>query len=347
MKKHEFTWPLLGFLTGVFAAPQGARALQEASSRRAFERWEKEGMRDRSVIYSNKDGVEQGIYRSVADGLALSFIVLRADNPKGIVQIIHGAQEHKAYYRNFAERLVEAGYTVFLSDCRGHGDSVSEDHPRGHISSIDDAVIDQVAFAVYLKRRFPDLPLALFGHSFGSIVARNVMMEHDDLIDKLVMTGVAARPPYAETGRFWGYMESFYTGATNRGRFLTSMSWKMNETLKGSVDDEAFIRALKRDPKKVARYTNGGAMAMWEGASRLKAYRRYAVKNPDLSILALSGTDDPITGGMRGLADTAKTFSKLGYTGYEQRLFPHMNHDLIHSEGREYVFREIVDFLDR
>ena len=345
MKKRS-PWPIAaGLLMGASIVPQLSAKARETKTARALARWEASGPIHRLAIYRQDDGIITGVYKSPIDGLPLAFAIIEAENPAGLVQIVHGAQEHSGYYKAFAHRLARAGFTVLLSDNRGHGDSVSAAHPRAYISSIDDIVADQYALTLFFKNRYPGLPLAMFGHSFGSLIARNYIMTHDDAIDKLILTGLVCYPPQAGVGLFFGNVESFYTSPKRRGALIRMMDSKTKAALDTISNNPDFLQAFRGDDKLVNHYLNGGAMAIWDSASRLKDYGRYAVKNPDLKVLALNGTEDPLTGGAKGLADTAKTFYKLGYEDYENKIYPHMKHDLLHESASEIVVGDIIRFL--
>lgn len=346
MGRKNKKW-LKGALAAGAVLPQLARRMDKVRTDKAYYRWVEEGMNDEVFLLSASDEREEGIYPSIVDGLPLAFTIIKAENPKGLVQIIHGAQEHRSYYLDFAEALTKEGYTVFLSDNRGHGDSVSEDHPRAYISSIDDLLLDQYTLTVYFKRRFPGLPLTLFGHSFGSLIARNYIMDHDDMIDKLILTGVVCYPLSAKIGLAFGNIERFFTHGKRRGALVTLLDSKTKAALNTISNNSEFLDSFKRDQKLVTHYLNGGAMAIWEAASRLKDTWRYKVKNPGLQVLALNGSEDPLTGGVEGLTDTANTFCNLGYRDYENRVFPLMKHDLLHEEATDYVMKDIMGFLER
>lgn len=297
---------------------------------------------ERISTVPEKEGIERGIYRSAIDGLAVAFRLYVPKEPKGVVQIVHGAGEYSGYYRDFCELLLRRGYAVLVSDIRGHGDSVSEKHPAGYIASIDAAVSDQIAFLIYLNERFSGKSVTLFGHSFGSLLARNVLMECDERFDRLVMTGVVGSPPFRKLGLIAGRVESFYTGKKRKGRMIHAMNEKMN--LAGY--SEVFRDALRRDPKMLRGYLNGGAVAIWESAARLKDKRRYRLRRPELPILLLNGTRDPFTGGAEGILDTKKTFEKMGYLNFESLIFEGRKHDLLHEDGREEVAERIVAFIE-
>ena len=55
------------------------------------------------------------------DGYRLLLNVYEVENPKAVVQIAHGMEEHQGRYKAFAQMLNENGYTVVSADMRGHG----------------------------------------------------------------------------------------------------------------------------------------------------------------------------------------------------------------------------------
>ena len=67
------------------------------------------------------------------DGLDLSIALFEIENPAAIVQIIHGMKEHKERYYDFIHFLNETGFSVVISDNRGHGKSLNDKFPLGHM----------------------------------------------------------------------------------------------------------------------------------------------------------------------------------------------------------------------
>src|SRR6187399_553490 len=56
-----------------------------------------------------------------AEGVSIHYYVWRASSPKAVVQIVHGVGEYATRYEELAQALTAAGYTVYASDLRGHG----------------------------------------------------------------------------------------------------------------------------------------------------------------------------------------------------------------------------------
>lgn len=88
---------------------------------------------------------------------------------KGVVIFVHGYAEHLDYYEAVAEkvssRLGLAGYGL---DHVGHGASEGE---RCYVVSLKELADDVFFLATKLKRRYPDLPLFIYGHSMGGAIA--------------------------------------------------------------------------------------------------------------------------------------------------------------------------------
>jgi alpha-beta hydrolase superfamily lysophospholipase len=91
-----------------------------------------------------------------------------AAQPRAALLIVHGLAEYAGRYRDLARTLADCGISTFAYDQRGHG---ARPGTRTHVDRFDDFVDDLNLEAASLVRRSPDLPLFVWGHSMGSIVA--------------------------------------------------------------------------------------------------------------------------------------------------------------------------------
>jgi alpha-beta hydrolase superfamily lysophospholipase len=87
---------------------------------------------------------------------------------QGVVVLVHGVHEHGGRYAHVAERLVAGGYPVYAVDHPGHGRS---DGPRGNIDSMAKTVAGVEAMAHLAIERHPDVPVFVYGHSLGGLIA--------------------------------------------------------------------------------------------------------------------------------------------------------------------------------
>ena len=91
-----------------------------------------------------------------------------ARSPRAALLIVHGLADYAGRYRDLATTLAGRGISCFGYDQRGHG---SRPGIRTHVDRFDDFVDDLNLEAASLVRRSPELPLFVWGHSMGSIVA--------------------------------------------------------------------------------------------------------------------------------------------------------------------------------
>jgi len=135
-----------------------------------------------------------------AHGVAVHYYVWKTGKPRGIVQIAHGLGEYASRYERLAQTLVNDGYTVYADDHRGHGQTGLGQHggdrsllgrlgPGGMKATVE-AVRDLSAI---IRGENPNVPCALFGHSWGSIIVQKIINGHSDEYDAVVLSGTAYR----------------------------------------------------------------------------------------------------------------------------------------------------------
>ena len=95
--------------------------------------------------------------------------------PVGVFQIAHGMAEHIERYDDFARFLAANGFVVCGNDHLGHGKSVNSDEDYGYFDEYngDKRLVDDMHILTkIMKKKYPNLPYFLFGHSMGSLCAR-------------------------------------------------------------------------------------------------------------------------------------------------------------------------------
>jgi alpha-beta hydrolase superfamily lysophospholipase len=123
-----------------------------------------------------------------------------AEAPRALIAVVHGLGEHSGRYAALASDLVHAGYTVAALDLPGHGES---EGPRGDIPSWQ-RLRDQIVPALFTATRgLPgqplELPVFLFGHSMGGVIALDHALARPRGLAGVAVTGPALRttlPPW-------------------------------------------------------------------------------------------------------------------------------------------------------
>ena len=293
---------------------------------------------------------------SAFDGTRLHALLLTPeDEPLGLVQFCHGMAEYKERYLPFMEWLCEKGFACLIHDHRGHGQSVgcAEDlgyfGPRG-----DEAVIEDThQLTLWLRERFPGLPLTLFGHSMGSLIVRCYLQKYDADLDALVVSGCVSQNPAGPAGLFLVKMLEKLKGERHRSAFIAKMTFgSYNKNFLDAVSPNAWLNS---DPAPVAAYdadplcgftfTLNGYKALF--GLIIDCYRKdgWAMKNPDLPIHFVSGADDPCLTNEEKFKEAAAFLRERGYRNVTARLFEGMRHEVLNEPEHEKVWKEVEEKL--
>lgn len=112
--------------------------------------------------------------------------------PRGVVVIVHGLGEHAGRYDNVARQLNRWGFAVRGYDQYGHGES---DGVRGALPSSGRLLDDLTDIVESTRVRMAKgLPLVLFGHSMGGLVAAWQVALRKVRVDGLVLSSPLLDP---------------------------------------------------------------------------------------------------------------------------------------------------------
>jgi alpha-beta hydrolase superfamily lysophospholipase len=93
------------------------------------------------------------------------------EDARAILVIVHGMAEYSGRYRSIMEFFAARGIGCFRFDQRGHGRAVTREDERGDIARFDEFVNDATAVIEGIRGQYPRLPIFVWGHSMGAIVA--------------------------------------------------------------------------------------------------------------------------------------------------------------------------------
>ena len=113
-------------------------------------------------------------FLTIVRGVRLHYEYYLCSDPVGAVVISHGFTESAEKFRELTYYFLQAGYSVFAMDHRGHGKSYREieDTSLTHVGKFSDYVADLDRFVQKIVRpNAVNRPLYLFGHSMGGAVA--------------------------------------------------------------------------------------------------------------------------------------------------------------------------------
>ncbi|MGI6577848.1 MAG: alpha/beta fold hydrolase [Eubacteriales bacterium] len=288
-------------------------------------------------------GAIESIKLTANDGLELSTVLFRAEDPKALVQIIHGAVEHKNRYFDFAKYLQKNGFTVIISDNRGHGESRNDEYYLGTMGSLEQMIDDQVLITKYIQGLYPGKGLYMIGHSLGSLFARVYLQEHDHELSKLVLSGTPNYVVGVKAAYIFGKVVTKLGG--RRGYILSRIKGDTKQDFSWISVSEKNLESYINDPLCGYIYENYGQLTVIDADRQMHNFKAFKCANPDLPILSVTGEDDPVTGGSKGIRDSILSLRKVGYKNISSIVYKGMKHEVLNEDDKEKVYNDVLEFL--
>lgn len=274
---------------------------------------------------------EKGRFNGVG-GLELFYQAWIPDNPKAIVQIVHGFGEHSGRYLYVVTKLIPLGYAIYANDLRGHGKSGGI---RTHVDKFDQYVDDAKIFHDLIRAQHPNLPIFLLGHSMGSFIAPHFVKKFEHLLKGLILSGTGSFPSGIITNdilkRVRGLMRFI-------SKFLPPLRISLPLANRLSNDPEVG-KAYAKDPLIIKTITLQLAMEM--------IYPIFAIKNFigkfKLPLLIQGGSKDFIVFGVKLLE------SRLTMEDRTVRIYQGLRHEIYNEleKDREVVLNDLANWLDQ
>jgi alpha-beta hydrolase superfamily lysophospholipase len=261
------------------------------------------------------------------DGLELSALGWAPETPKAVVVLVHGHGEHIDRYQHVADAFVNAGYAMQAFDLRGHGKSAGQ---RGHTPAYENLMDDIADFIGDAKKRYPGLPVFLYGHSMGGNQVINFALRSPQGLKGVIATGpwlrLAFDPPAAQV---------------MVAKLLNNIAPSFS--LASGLSQEA----LSRDPLVVSKYAADPlvhdkiSVRLYTGmyANGLSALERAAeLKVP---MLLMHGSADKLTS-----AKASQEFAQKAGKLVTLRIWDGFYHEIHNEPEKVEVIQTMVDWMN-
>lgn len=240
--------------------------------------------------------------------------------PWARVLIIHGIGEHSGRYERTARLMSEAGLDVQAFDLRGHGLSGGR---RVYVRRWDD-FLDDVEVRLAAMRE-PGVPMVLFGHSMGALIALTYALSARPAPDLLVLSA----PPLAAAVPGWQRIL-----APVLGRVAPTVVLANPISGDQLAHDPAVGIAYFADPLVQPRSTTRLGAQLFSAMNRARS-QLTQLKVPTLVI----------HGGADTLVPTAGSEPLGELPGVERRVLPNQRHESLNEPTGPQVVAGIVDWL--
>ncbi len=291
--------------------------------------------------------------RKANDGVELQCYHWPVEEPRAVVVLVHGMAEHALRYGAFARRLNDAGFAAAALDLRGHGrmgqGGLRGDFGPGGWRAVVEDVHDLCRWA---GEQYPGRPVALFGHSMGSMFACAAMETFGSELGAVALCGVTVDLPVRRAvapaiARVLGALQ----GRQKPSAPLHAMTFgAFNKAFRPTRTPFDW---LSRDPAEVDDYAADAdcgyacTAAFYEQVARMLLFTlrgAHVERIPRaLPILLVSGGDDPV--GNFGDAGRAllRQYQQMGLC-VRLILYPQARHVLLGETNRDEVMGDLVDF---
>lgn len=289
------------------------------------------------------------------DKYKLSCRLFNTKNPKAVILMIHGMEEHKERYYDFAKYLQKNNYIVLISDMRGHG---SDAPILSHIADRDGdkrLVEDIDVLTKYIKKKFKDKKIYIFAHSMGTIIARKVLQEESNKYDKVVLSGYPNPIKISKVGVSLTNMLIKSKGPKEHSKLVTNIGLgSFSKAIKDRKTDHDWlsynrenVNSFINDKLCGVDFTLGSFNALFKLVYDISKPKNYINVNEDLNILLISGNDDPVTGYKKGRIKSLKVLRKAGFKNIEKIVLENMRHEILNEKDNKNVYKKILEFYDK
>jgi alpha-beta hydrolase superfamily lysophospholipase len=269
-----------------------------------------------------------------AKGVTVHYYTWAAAAPKGVLQLAHGLGEYATRYEGLAQSLVAAGYSVYADDHRGHGRTGVEQHLGNmkHLGKLGPgglrATIEEVRqLTTIIRSENPGVPVAILGHSWGSLMVQDILNHHAGDYDAAVLTGTAYRRP--------GSMNAGQLNAKHKHLGTTGNEWLSR--------DPAVAQAFADDP--LTFYADTLKLFGLADGLRLFGVPTRNIEK-DIPLLIAIGEEDSLGGerSVRTLAEKYVQRSRL--SDVEVIVYAGARHEIFNETNKVEVTADLVDWLD-
>ena len=262
-----------------------------------------------------------------SDGEKIPYRLWKAENPRGIVLLLHGATDYCGAFDEIGPEFVGHGITALAIDQRGFGATSTRGKWRGKGRMIRDAIetID------YLRNRFgKELPVFILGESMGAALAVHVASRAPDL----GLAGIVLAAPGAISGT-WRRM--FGHALTRVLRFFMPNSSIVIERISAWEFTPGSAIRLLSDPMVLRRVHPATLFGLFK-LSRSAVDEAEHVRIPSLTMIG--GKEDLLR------EDCIKRLY-AGLAGDKQwTRFKNGPHLLLHWKNRDKVLSRVFAWID-
>ena len=262
------------------------------------------------------------------DGLSLHSLCVENKNPKAILLVVHGLNEHSGRYQHVFDYF-KNDYQIYSYDHRGHG--LSEGH-KSHVDHFLDYVDDLKSVVKAIKKKHPHQKLIVLAHSMGGQITLNyVGRNQNHPVDLLITSSpnISAVVAFKSLTRAVGgfFAKKFPKHQLKRGGSLPYLT-----------HDKDMLEAHKSDSLIQHQMSLSLGKEILENQDVIMELA-HTIKIPTLMLHA---GDDKIC----DPKGSELFYKDLASHDKALKIYPGMYHEILNEVDRAQVMQDIKDWLD-
>ena len=250
--------------------------------------------------------------------------------------------------------LAENGYACFINDHRGHGKSLKNKEDIGYFYENEaEAVIEDLyQITRYLKEKFKEKEIILFGHSMGSMIVRKYIAKYDNKIDGLIVCGSPSKNVNAKLGLAIVKTMEVFKGEKYRSKFIKNLmfnGYDKDDKLKNSwiCNNREIVEKYNADELCQYDYTLNGFENIIKLMIDIYNPKIYRKNNLKLPIYFIAGSDDPVISSIKAWYKAQTFLKNLGYTNISSDLYENMSHEILNELENKTVYEDILNWINK
>ncbi|MCT7374981.1 alpha/beta fold hydrolase [Chelativorans salis] len=289
-------------------------------------------------------------------GAVLNLYIRHCNPPaKGVVQINHGLAEHAARYARFADFLAAHGFHIYAHDHRGHGHTKAPDAPLGTFGqepAAENVIADVLAVHERIATDHPGLPVILFGHSMGAMIALAFLMRHASRVRAAALWNAPlANRLEARAAKAVLAWERFRLGSDVPSQLIPRLTFQAWIT--AIPDARTPFDWLSRDAEEVEKCIADPlcgwlpTVAMWRAVfdfNLMIAGGDFSAVPKGLPVQLVGGGADPSTKGGETVRRLEARLRREGFSNLETIIYPEIRHESLNELNREVIMGDFAQW---
>jgi len=293
-----------------------------------------------------------------SDHLGLTIFVHKwlpeeSQNVKGLVCILHGMAEHGLRYAVLAERLTKEGFVCYAEDHRGHGKTMEEGKEGWQYDDGMLGVLKDISQLLeIMKKEWPDKPVFLLGHSWGSFMATALMEQQGEQFSGVILCGSNGKKSMLNILLLVAKLVVVFKGKNTPAKFAYKASIEpLQKPFHPAKSPNVWLSSLEETVKKYDddplcgfRPPNGYFLDLAKLLKDIWKRKNEAKIPKTLPIFITSGAEDPVSNRCKTLFPLIHRYQKLGLN-VQYKFYTGVRHEVLNDVSRDEFIEDVVKFL--